>query len=103
MLLLLILSITTPLFTNFLDDCFYQGMIFQSWGKFVKSLGFWGKPIGGCVKCFNFWVTFFVYLVYTYAVGFSYLTFIIGFIIIIGLSNTVLDFIIEDKIDKEYD
>lgn len=67
-------------FMNFFDDCLYPDMIFEKYGKWVQSLGFWGKPIGGCILCTSFWFTTFMSLFvfglnlteWLFAIGFSH-------------------------------
>lgn len=83
------------LFTNFLDDCMYQGMIFEKYGKFVNGLGWIGKPLGACIVCFNFWVAFIL----------SYFSF--GFlpeelIFAIGMSHFTIVYLTQDKTPKNY-
>lgn len=36
---------------NGIKGTFEEGMIFEKYGKWVKSLGWIGKPLGSCIKC----------------------------------------------------
>lgn len=36
---------------NGIKGSFEEGMIFEKYGKWVKSLGWIGKPMGACIKC----------------------------------------------------
>jgi len=39
------------LIINGVKGTFEEGMIFEKYGKWVKTLGWIGKPLGGCIKC----------------------------------------------------
>lgn len=77
--------------SNFLDDCLQPEMIFGRYGDLVRSLGFWGKPLGGCLICMNVWVSLAVFVIFTQPCEWIDLGIAILFI---GVSNTILKFII---------
>lgn len=60
------IAISSALFADFLDDCMSDGMIFQRYGRWVRGLGFWGKPLGGCLQCFQFWISCIMIALYFY-------------------------------------
>ena len=33
-----------------------EGMILAPYRKLIERLGWWGKPLGLCPKCFNVWL-----------------------------------------------
>ena len=90
-ILLLILAFSAASLTNFIDDCISPEMIFGKYGEWVRYLGWIGKPIGGCIICTNVWVSFTVYMVTVKPCALS------GYllaILFVGVSNTILKFII---------
>lgn len=87
-LLLFAVAFGAASLSNFLDDCMQPEMILGRYGDWVRSLGFWGKPLGGCLICMNVWVSIAVYL------SFFGLPEPVIAILFIGISNTILKFII---------
>jgi hypothetical protein len=61
---ILAIAISSAFFTDFLDDCMSEGMIFEKYGRWVRGLGWWGKPIGGCIQCFQFWISVLMIVLY---------------------------------------
>ena len=47
----LLFVIVQSLVINGIKGTFDEGMIFERYGKWVKSLGWIGKPLGSCIKC----------------------------------------------------
>ncbi len=60
------ISISSAMFADFLDDSMSEGMILQKYGRWVRGLGFWGKPLGSCIQCFQFWVSVLMIVLYFY-------------------------------------
>ena len=58
---ILILAVTAAAISNMLDDFMSPDMIFDRYGNWVRSLGWWGKPLGGCLVCMNVWVAVVLY------------------------------------------
>ena len=55
---LILISVGSALLSDALDDFMQPNMIFHKYRQAVEKLGFWGKPLGACVQCFNVWVLF---------------------------------------------
>jgi hypothetical protein len=56
-----LLSIIFSGIALFIDECLQDGMVFGWWLPFLERLGvsqFWQKPVGGCVICTCFWLSF---------------------------------------------
>lgn len=92
MIELIILAAIPAMFSNFIDDCLAPEMIFERYGNWVRSLGFWGKPIGGCLICTNTWVT----TIWMFMVADICSVYDLAFhaVLFMGVSNTVLKFVI---------
>jgi hypothetical protein len=90
-ILLLILAFSAASLTNFIDDCIAPEMIFSKYGEWVRSLGYVGKPIGGCIICTNVWVSAAVY--FAAVLPCSLYGYLLA-ILFISVSNTILKFII---------
>ena len=90
-ILLLILAFSAASLTNFIDDCISPEMIFGKYGNWVRSLGWIGKPIGGCIICTNVWVSAAVYVITLQPCTLAGYLFAILFV---SVSNTILKFII---------
>jgi hypothetical protein len=88
-----LIGVSFGLFTSFIDDCMYPNMIFERYGRWVTSLGWWGKPIGGCPLCFNFWITTVFFLSFF---GLN----ILGLIVTIAFSHYIINELVSNKIDK---
>jgi len=87
---IIFVAFSSASFANFFDDCLQDGMIFQSYGKWLKNNeSFWKKPIGGCIVCTTTWITFLMIIL------FIYLPYLFALLSIIGISNTILKFIIK--------
>ena len=80
---ILIIAICSSCFSDFLDDCFKEDMIFERWGKFVEGK-FWLKPLGGCAQCMNVWIALIMFLLSQILITVFYI------FALIGLSNTIL-------------
>ena len=90
-----LIGVSFGMFTSFIDDCFYPDMIFERYGRWVASLGWWGKPIGGCPLCFNFWVTTVFFLSFF---GLDFL----GIIVTIAFSHFTISYLVLNKKPKNY-
>jgi hypothetical protein len=55
---LLLIAIGSAMLSDALDDFMQPKMLFEKYRQAVERLGFWGKPLGACVQCFNIWVLF---------------------------------------------
>jgi hypothetical protein len=55
---LIFIATGSALLSDALDDFMQPNMIFHKYRLAVEKLGFWGKPLGACVQCFNVWVLF---------------------------------------------
>lgn len=88
---LLFLSFGAASISHFFDDCMAEGMIFEKYGNWVRKLGKIGKPIGGCVKCTNFWIASVLFLI----VFLDDITghYFIAYALYIGISNTFVTLI----------
>lgn len=83
---ILFIAVSSACFSDFLDDCFKEGMIFERWGNFVKDK-FWLKPLGGCAQCMNVWVTVIMLLL-------SQILPVVFYIFaLIGLSNAFIKYL----------
>ena len=91
MYMLILTIIGSASFSNLLDDMFMDGMIFAKYGKWVKDGSFWKKPLGGCLICMNVWITGLCYLASFNDIGLKVVT----IFFVLGISNTVLKFIIK--------
>ena len=60
--MLIIYAFICATFTDFIDDCLKEGMIFEKWGKIVDG-NFWLKPLGGCLVCTNVWINIVLYFI----------------------------------------
>ena len=58
------IAISSALFADFLDDCMSEGMILERYGHWVRGVGWWGKPSGGCLQCFQFWISIVMIVLY---------------------------------------
>lgn len=87
---ILFIGFASASLANLYDDCLQEGMLFERFGKWLKTGNtFVKKPLGGCLICTNVWVTVLVALVYiTVPMLFMLLA-------LIGISNTILKFIIK--------
>lgn len=114
---ILFLVIGSASFSNFFDDCLEEGEIFDMYGRWVKKEvrynhskelevdkipePKWKRPIGGCIVCTNTWIT--IIFTICFAVGFYFfkmlfakiLLAVIMLLMIIGISNTALKFIVK--------
>jgi len=79
---ILLVAVVSPFLTFFLDDCMSPGMIFHKWFVFVQGK-YWLKPLGGCMKCTNFWITIIMYVL------FQFNPLIFGIFALIGISNWI--------------
>ena len=55
---IILIAAGSALLSDALDDFMQPKMIFHKYRQQVEKLGFWGKPLGACVQCFNVWVLF---------------------------------------------
>ena len=53
---LFLYSFLTACFSAFLDYCMLEGEIFGKYRELVEKMGYWGKPLGGCMICTNVWL-----------------------------------------------
>lgn len=89
---MMLVAVCAASLSNLIDDCIAPEMIFWKYGNWVRSLGWYGKPIGGCLLCTNVWVSLAVYLALFGLCGWQSVVFAILFI---AVSNTALKFIIK--------
>ena len=52
----------TACFSAFIDYCMLPEEIFGKYRELIEKLGYWGKPLGGCVICTNVWLSVFSFL-----------------------------------------
>jgi hypothetical protein len=91
---LIILAAIPAGLSNWIDDCIAPDMIWARYGNWVRGLGFWGKPIGGCLICTNTWVTLIWMGFVCHKDIHSLSDLVFRAILFIAVSNTALKFII---------
>lgn len=79
------LGIVAGAFTDAYFIWMSEDMILEKWGEKVQSLGFFGKPIGGCFYCTTVWVAFMLLLLN--AIG---LYLLIKIITVVALSHATI-------------
>ena len=52
----LFISIGIGMFGDAFSDYMRPGMILHKYSEWLDRLGWWGKPLGSCYLCFNFWL-----------------------------------------------
>jgi hypothetical protein len=82
MINLLLLSVCSGALVCFLDKSMDEGMINNWYFKLIDKLPtYLYNPLGGCIYCFNFWVTLIITLSYYKLIFFP---------LIVGISHLVV-------------
>jgi hypothetical protein len=77
-ILIIFLSISSAFFGYFIDFCFENGNIFDFYyifieEKFSENYPKIFKVLGGCIICFNFWLSFLLFHIFFFVFPLQYI------------------------------
>lgn len=80
LLILIILAASSALLVKFIDQCFNEGNILEWYYKLLLQIELKSKPLskvlGLCPKCFGFWLSTFLFIVYKHYFDFMLIFYI---------------------------